>query len=70
MKTQINLFDRKSKTYVRLKPSESGWERFISKTKKTWKKTHAGLTFEQAIKYQQQVIDNNFLNLFHLITKK
>jgi len=70
MKTHINLFDRKNGLFIKLKPGKTGWERFESKTKKEWVKTHQSLTLKEALRFKEDVINNNFLNLFKIITKK
>jgi hypothetical protein len=68
----INLFDREEKIYVRFKLSENKdkWERWISKTKKDWVKTHQALTLEDVLKFQEDVVNDNFRNLFNIIMKK
>jgi hypothetical protein len=72
MKTFISLFDHSSKNYVRIGKSDdtNHWERFTSTDKKTWKKTHTFNNMEDAIKSRDEVVDNNYRNLYDLITKK
>ena len=68
----INLFDRVEKIYVKFKLSENKdkWERWVSKTKKDWIKTHQALTLEDVLKFQEDVVNDNFRNLFNIIMKK
>ena len=69
MKTSINLFDHSNKLYVRIKKSDDTfhWERMVSKNKKKWITTHRSLTMEDALKFKEEIINNNFVNLFQLI---
>lgn len=68
----INLFDRVEKIYVRFKLSENKdkWERWVSKTKKEWMKTHESLTLKEVLQFQEEVINDNFRKFFNMITKK
>jgi hypothetical protein len=68
----INLFDRAEKIYVRFKLSENKdtWERWASKTKKNWVKTHQALTLEEVVTFQEEIVNDNFKNFFNIIMKK
>ena len=70
MKTSINLFDHTNNVFVRIRKSDDTihWERVISKNKKSWVITHKCLSLEDALKFKEEVINNNFKNLFNLIT--
>jgi len=70
MTTTINMFDHTNKLYVRIKKSTRGWERWVSKTKRNWKMTHKSLSMDDALKFKEQIINNNYRNLIGLIEKK
>lgn len=72
MKTSINLYDHSNKLFVRIKKSKDAslWNRFVSKNKKSWKLTHSTPSLEDVLKYKEEVINNNFRNLFKVLTKK
>jgi hypothetical protein len=70
MKTNITLFDHSNKLYVRISHSKEGWERWVSKTRQNWKLTHKALSMDDALKFKEQIIDNNYRNLLGLIVKK
>jgi ribosomal protein S10 len=68
----INLFNREEKIYVRFKLSENKdkWERWVSKTKKDWVKTHQALTLEEVVRFQEEIVNDNFKKFFKFIAKK
>lgn len=68
--TTINMFDHTNSLYVRIKRTAKGWERWVSKSKRNWKMTHKALTMDDALKFKEEVINNNYRNLFGLIVKK
>lgn len=70
MTTSINMFDHTNKLYVRIKKSARGWERWVSKSKRNWTLTHKALSMDDALKFQEDIINNNYRNLFGLIAKK
>jgi hypothetical protein len=72
MKTSINLFDHSNKLFVMIKKSAdtNHWERFVSKNKKKWELTHSSLSLDDVLKFKEEVIDNNFKNLYNLIISK
>jgi hypothetical protein len=61
-----------NKVYVRINLSEDGnsWERWVSSDKKNWEISDKYLSLEDVLKSQQDIINNNYLNLFKIITEK
>lgn len=68
----ISMFDRVNKLYVRIKLSEDKkyWERSISKNKRKWVMTHTSLSLPDVLKFQEDVVRNNYKNFYSLILKK
>lgn len=68
----INLVDKTKKMYVRIKLSENRkyWERWVSSDKKTWELSGRLKTLTEVLESQQELIDNNYKNLFNVITRK
>jgi tRNA G10 N-methylase Trm11 len=68
----INLVDKTKKMYVRIKLSENRkyWERWVSSDKKTWELSGRLKTLTEVLESQQELIDNNYKNLFDVITRK
>jgi len=68
----INLVDKSKKVFVKIKLSENRkyWERWTSTNKKNWKLTGKINSLEEVLKSQQELIDNNYKNLFDVIVKK
>jgi hypothetical protein len=69
MKKSSHLYDQHNQIYVKLINKDNGWERHISIDKKTWKLTHKDLSMTEALTIKQDVINNNFKNLFKKILK-
>ena len=65
----LDLYDQHNRIYVKLINGSKGWERHISVDKKKWKLTHKNLSMTEALTIKQDVIDNNFKNLFKTILK-
>lgn len=72
LKTSVNLFDHVSKLYILIKKSQDkvNWERYVSSDKEKWILTHSCLNLEDALRFKEEVINNNYRNLFSLISKK
>jgi hypothetical protein len=68
----IRMFDRVNKLYVKIKLSQDKkhWERWISKTKRKWEMTHSSLSLPDVLKFQEEVVRNNYKNFYNLIFKK
>lgn len=68
--TTIKMFDHLNKEYVEIRHTENGWERWVSKTKSRWDKIAVFKTMDSALKYKNEVINNNFKHLYNLIKNK
>lgn len=68
----INLVDKSNKMFVRIKLSDDRkhWERWTSTNKRKWELSEKMKSLEDVLKSQQELIDNNYKNLFDVITKK
>ena len=68
----INLVDKAKKMFVKIKLSDNRkhWERWVSHNKKEWELQDKIKSLEDVLKSQQELIDNNYKNLFNVITKK
>lgn len=69
-KTVISMFDHLDQIYVEIRRTEEGWERWVSKSKKSWEKIEVFKTMDKALSYKQEVIDKNFRNLYNVIRMK
>jgi len=68
--SQFDLVDKDSKIYIRVQIGKKGWDRYVSFDRKTWKQTHSGLSMEEVLTIKEETINNNYKNLFKIITKK
>jgi hypothetical protein len=69
----VNLTDKLNRKHIRLVLSADGkgvWERWESKDREKWVKTHESLSVENVIKEQEEVKNRNYFNLFKLIFSK
>ena len=68
----IKMFDREKKLYVRIKFNEvtKQWERWISKTKNKWEMTHTSLSLSEIIKFQEEIVSNNYRNFYKMFFRK
>lgn len=68
----IKLFDRQKKLYVRIKLNEvtNQWERWISKTKNKWEMTHSSLSLADVMRFQEEIVSNNYRNFYKMFFKK
>ena len=66
------LFDHSKKVFIRIKLNDTKrhWEVWLSKNKRKWELEKSKLSLDDAIKYQQEIIDNNYKNLFNIVTSK
>lgn len=70
--TKKSLFDHTKQIFVRLKMDDTKkyWEVWTSKTKKDWELKKKKMSLDEAMKYQDELINNNYRNLFELVTIK
>jgi hypothetical protein len=68
----INLVDMSKKVFVKIKMSKDSkyWEKWTSTNKLDWELSDRIETLEEVLKSQQELIDNNYKNLFDVISKK
>jgi hypothetical protein len=69
----VNLTDKLTRKHIRLVLSKDGkgmWERWESKDKKKWIKTHESLSIDNVMTEKEAVKSRNYLNLFNLIFPK
>lgn len=68
----IKLFDRQKKLYVRIKLNEvtNQWERWISKTKNKWEMTHSSLSLADVMRFQEEIVSNNYRSFYKMFFKK
>lgn len=66
------MFDHTTKLYVRVQlgKSKEYYEKWISKDGENWELVDKLKSFDQVILTQQELIDNNFKNLFKKITSR
>lgn len=62
----LRMFDHSTKLYVKIQLSDNKkyYEKWVSKTKRNWELVDTFKTFDQVMLAQQQLIDNNYKNLF------
>lgn len=72
MKTMISLFDHTNKIYVRFRKCSNGigWQRWVSKSKRKWTLMETFNTMEEALRHKEEIVNNNYRNLYNLIVKK
>ena len=68
--SRFDLTDKQNKVHIRITVTKNGWNRFVSQDKKKWKKTHSNLTLTEVLTIREEVINNNFKNLFKIITSE
>lgn len=66
----LTMFDHSSKLYLRIQLSDNKkyYEKWVSKNKKNWDLVDKLKSFDQVMSTQQELIDNNYKNLFRKIT--
>lgn len=71
-KDDLSMFDRDKKVYVKIQMSKDKkyWERWVSKTKVKWELDRCFKNFSDALKTQEEIINNNYRNLYNKIMKK
>lgn len=70
--TKKALFDHTKQVFVRIKLDNAKryWEIWTSKTKRNWELKKSKLTLDEAMKCQGEIINNNYKNLFEIVTDK
>lgn len=68
----LKMFDHTNRLYVRITLNESKkyWERWVSKNKRKWELTGKLKTLDDVLKSQQDLVNNNYQNLFKMITNR
>lgn len=66
----LKMFDHSKKIYVRITLNEKKkyWEKWVSKNKKRWELVDTLKSLDDVLKSQQSLINDNFRNLYKLIT--
>lgn len=72
MESNIKLFDKSKQLHVRINMNDAGdgWERWVSVNKVDWELDKVLNSLDEVLKSQQELIDNNYRNLYNLIIKK
>ena len=68
--SRFDLTDKHNRVHIRITVTKTGWNRYVSQDKKKWKKTHSNLSLTEVLTIREEVINNNFKNLFKLITSE
>lgn len=65
----LRMFDHSTKLYIKIQLSDNKkyYEKWVSKNKKNWELVDTLKSFDQVMSTQQQLIDNNYMNLFSKI---
>lgn len=68
----LRMFDHSSKLYVKIQLSKNKkyYEKWVSKDKRNWELVDTLKSFDQVMSTQQELIDNNYKNLFSKILSK
>jgi ABC-type transport system involved in cytochrome c biogenesis ATPase subunit len=68
----LKLIDHKNKLRVRIQLSENRkyWEKWVSKNNGKWEFLNKVSTLDGVLKSQQEIIDNNYNNLFEMVMSK
>ena len=66
----LRMFDHSTKLYLKIQLSDNKkyYEKWVSKDKKDWDLVDKLKSFDQVMSTQQELIDNNYKNLFRKIT--
>lgn len=65
----LRMFDHSSKLYIRVQLSvnKKYYEKWVSSDNKNWELVDKLKSFDQVMSTQQELIDNNYKNLFRKI---
>jgi len=68
----LKMVDHKNKLKVRIQLSENRkyWEKWVSKNNGKWEFLNKVSTLDGVLKSQQEIIDNNYNNLFDMVMSK
>jgi hypothetical protein len=55
---------------LKLDGTKKYWEVWTSKTKKNWELKKSKMSLDEAMMFQEEIINNNYKNLFELVTTK
>jgi hypothetical protein len=63
----VHLTDKSTRNHIKLVFKDGAWERWESKDKINWIKTHDSLSFDYVMRTQEEIKNKNYLNLFKII---
>lgn len=68
----LRMFDHSTKLYIRvcLSDNKKYYEKWVSNNKKDWRLVDKLKSFDEVMSIQQNLIDNNYMNLFNKISNK
>jgi len=68
----LKMVDHKNKLRVRIQLSDNRkyWEKWVSKNNGKWEFLNKVSTLDGVLKSQQEIIDNNYNNLFEMVMSK
>jgi hypothetical protein len=68
----LKMIDHKNKLRVRIQLSDNRkyWEKWVSKNNGKWEFLNKVSTLDGVLKSQQEIIDNNYNNLFEMVMLK
>ncbi len=66
----LRMFDHSTKLYCKIQLSDNKkyYEKYVSRDKKNWELISKLKSFDEVLSTQQELIDNNYKNLFKKIT--
>jgi hypothetical protein len=66
----LRMFDHSTKLYCKIQLSENKkyYEKYVSRDKKNWELISKLKSFDEVLTTQQELIDNNYMNLFRKIS--
>lgn len=66
----LKMIDHKNKLRVRIQLSDNRkyWEKWVSKNNGKWEFLNKVSTLDGVLKSQQEIIDNNYKNLFDMVS--
>jgi hypothetical protein len=68
----LRMFDHSTKLYCKIQLSENKkyYEKYVSRDKKNWELISKLKSFDEVLTTQQELIDNNYMNLFRKISTR
>jgi hypothetical protein len=66
----LRMFDHSTKLYCKIQLSDNKkyYEKYVSRDKKNWELISKLKSFDDVLTTQQELIDNNYMNLFRKIS--